>query len=265
MTEGNAPRTPLLTPEEIATMRAMNLDPAALEAEAAAAPAPAPVAAPRREHSLRYLLVALAFGLAMLGMVGLNYFQSQSAQKQSMNQMQTALVRLESRLAQAAAKRDSPAYIDAATITDAGALTTSGNIEARDGNFAKALGLFKAAIAADRSGRYTEEAHFRCAQCLFNMGEPLAAIEEYRLIIAEYRGGKFFAAATVEAARLLMDRREFLQARRLLYQLTAMQARMTGQDLACIEQAWFAIAACYEGEAGAVEQSHTSLTASLAQ
>ena len=57
-----------------------------------------------------------------------------------------------------------------------------------------------------------------------------------------------------------MTRRQYAQARRILYQILACRDRLTSDDRDCVELAYFTIARCYEGEAEEAAALRTAAT-----
>jgi Tfp pilus assembly protein PilF len=109
--------------------------------------------------------------------------------------------------------------------------------------------MYQAALSADLSGQYSDAAHFGLGMCYLRSGQETRALEEFQTVIVRYPGSPKYARAAVEGVRLLMKRRQFAAARRILYQLIGRSGGFAQEDRVCVEWAYYAIARSYEGEA----------------
>jgi len=126
------------------------------------------------------------------------------------------------------------------------------------GDAAEAMRLYRKAIEKDPAHQFSGEAHYRLALCLLESGRPEEALAELRLMVSQFRGSPYYTRATVRLAKLLKERGDYEQARRLLYQVVASRDGLTPEDQPYVEQASFEIAACLEQQAEAIEASRRS-------
>lgn len=132
-------------------------------------------------------------------------------------------------------------------------LLAAGNLDLRAGRTTAAVTAFRTAIKADARGQLADEAHFRLAECHLKLGAPDDALAEFLLVISGYPGSPFYPKALSESSRLLMKKKDYAQARRLLYQLLGCRGRLSPEDSAALTQAYFRVGECYEAEAASIK------------
>lgn len=142
-------------------------------------------------------------------------------------------------------------------------LLAAGNLDLRAERIEAAANSLRAAIKADANGQLADEAHFRLAECHIKQGARDEALAEFLLVVSGYPGSPFYPKALTESSRLLMAKREYAQARRLLYQLLACRGRVSPDDSATLTQAYFRIAETYEAEADMIKSQSAPTGADL--
>ena len=131
-------------------------------------------------------------------------------------------------------------------------LLATGNLDLRAGRITPALTAFRAAVKADARGQLADEAHFRLGECNLKLGATDDALAEFLLVTSGYPGSPYYPKALSESSRLLMKKKEYAQARRLLYQLLGCRGRLSPEDSAALTQTYFRIGECYEAEAASI-------------
>ena len=143
------------------------------------------------------------------------------------------------------------------TVEDLKNFVKLGDAHLLEGHIKEAQRLYLSAIDGDKAGRFTDGAHYGLGECYRKTNQPEKAAEEFRTVIMRFPGSPKYARAAVALGSLFMHQENYTQARRLYYCVLARKGRFTADDAGCVEQAYYAIAKCYEGEAAGVERSRT--------
>lgn len=144
---------------------------------------------------------------------------------------------------------------NAATSETFSSLMAKAHIDFHNRDYRSAAEGYQEAIAADETKTKSDEAHYHLGVCLNRMNDPEHAMEEFLTVVAIFPGSGYFARSALEAARMQMEKQHFGQARRLLYQLLGAKDRYKGEEKDCLEEAYFLLAECLEGEAAVIEAS----------
>jgi len=199
-------------------------------------------------HAAVFLLAAMLPVGAMGWFLSTRYTVTHTAAK---IEMQQALDDMEKRLSTQNATKLLTAEEQAARTTaeDVNALVRVGNGLYAEGKFAEARRVFQSAIEKDVLGRFTDEAHYGLGLCLLKAKDDAAALEEFRTVVMRFPGSRKYARASMEAARMYMQQKSYVHARRLLYQMIGCRYRFEAEDQECVEWARYAIGKCFEEDA----------------
>ena len=125
-----------------------------------------------------------------------------------------------------------------------------GHTRYREGRFNDARRMYQAAVDADTSEQFSDEARYGLGMCFLKAGQSEEALAQFNVVVSRFPGSKKYARASVELARLLMARQRYSRARRLLYRVIGCRDRFGSDGQECVEWAYYGIAKCYEGEGG---------------
>lgn len=236
---------------------------AAVSATAGPAGVPAPVMAPGGSFHLRPLHAAIFVLAAMLPAVLTGWILSSRTAatqrattaefKQSIKEMEKRLALLKARELNISAER----MTQRLTVEDLKNLVKLGDAHFQEGHIAQAQSLYESALEGDKSGKYTDGAHYGLGMCYLKQKEPKKAIAAFRTVVTRYPGSRKLARASVELGALLMKDEYYTQARRLYYNVIGCKDRFGADDLPYVEQAYYAIAKCYQGEVAAIARSRS--------
>jgi tetratricopeptide (TPR) repeat protein len=200
------------------------------------------------------LILAVAAASASVAL----YWSSRSAfsggQRAAFEDLQRSLERMEGRIAASdargagAAARENPS---ARSAPENSGLLDAANLRYREGQFQEAAASFHDAM--DMKLTFTDETHYRYAQCLLKTNQFESALVEFQTVETAFPGSPYFASAAMETAQLLFQKKSYGQARRALYELMAARDRLSPADKAGVERAYFFVAQCYEAEAESLE------------
>ncbi|HLG29496.1 MAG TPA: tetratricopeptide repeat protein, partial [Candidatus Brocadiales bacterium] len=90
---------------------------------------------------------------------------------------------------------------------------------------------------------------YRLGECYQKLGRLDEAITAYRNIITEHFQSLYQVRATLKEGECLVDKGDFLKARKLLFALVAQEARYSDEDKGFVAEAYYKIAESYMKEA----------------
>ncbi len=104
---------------------------------------------------------------------------------------------------------------------------------------------------ANQSTPSTDEdlVQYRLGECYQKLGRLDEAITAYRNIITEHFQSLYQVRATLKEGECLVDKGDFLKARKLLFALAAQEARYSDEDKGFVAEAYYKIAESYMKEA----------------
>jgi len=228
------------------------------ETESPAIPEPeaAPPAHPRPERQARPTggaMVAIAI-VAVAALAFVLTFQNTVAMRrhrQAQREVQVEIVRLtravkETRLQVLKVQERKPAEDRPA---DYRYYLERGNTQFEMGKYAQALIEYRNAIEAAPSLKFGDQAHYRLALSMLQVGRTQPAKSAFATVVEEFPSSACYGPSLYELAVILMHEKRHDQARRLLYQLMATKDGLPDEAQVYVERAHYAIARCYEAEA----------------
>ena len=96
----------------------------------------------------------------------------------------------------------------------------------RSGRFDEAAASYRAALVLQPQGELSDEAHYRLGLHALEDEDKDAAADHFRKVVIGTPGSRYFARAGTALADLLVQRREFASARRLLYTVIGARNRL---------------------------------------
>jgi len=208
-------------------------------------------------HAAVFLVVAMV-PAALTGWILSS--RTTAAQRASIGEFKKTISEMEKRLALIKARElgiSEEKMRQRLTIEDLKNFVKLGDAHLLEGHIKEAQRLYLSAIDGDKAGKYTDGAHYGLGMCYLKTDQPEKAAEEFRAVVTRFPGSPKYGRAAVALGELLMRQENYTQARRLYYRVLARKDRFTADDAGCVEQAYYAIAKCYEGEAAAVERSRS--------
>ena len=149
------------------------------------------------------------------------------------------------------------------TLDDYSRLTKVGSTLFRSGQYEEAAKSYRAALKLYPTGNFSDEAHYHLGLCLLKGAEPDEAAKEFRAVVTHTPGSRYYARSAVEMSELLIQKKNFVQARRLLYMVLGSRDRLDADEREALERTYYAIARCFEGEAETIEAMHAGSVTSL--
>jgi tetratricopeptide (TPR) repeat protein len=225
--------------------------------EVATAAAPAKPATPPRVLSVFIVALAALAPAAIIYVTMSN--QATIQQRAVMAEFHQSMAGIESKLASLQMVEKDARTVIAGSMEPVTylSLLSEGNLQFQQGDFQAAARSYQAAISMDTDGTMGDEAHYRLALCLLKQEARDPALQEFLTIVRSHPGSGFFGRCCTGAARILMERGQFAQARRFLYMAIGARERLKGDDCSALEEAQFAMAECFEAEAASIEASRS--------
>lgn len=209
--------------------------------------------------------VALVLILAVAVML-LIVSRQQASQKAFLSEFQRSMSTVAAKLSNAQSQTG-PALVGGDPTSDAlddySRLTQVGNTLFRSGQFEEAAESYRAALKLDPTGRFSDEARYHLGRCLLNADKPDEAVKEFRAVVTHTPGSRYYARSAVEMSELLIQKKNFVQARRLLYMVLGSRGRLDADEREALERTYYAIARCFEGEAETIEAMHAGSATGL--
>ena len=207
------------------------------------------------------LVLILALGV-MLFIIS----RQQASQKAFLNEFQHSMSQVAANLSNVQPETG-PASLGGAstpeTLDDYSRLTKVGSTLFRSGQYEEAAKSYRAALKLYPTGNFSDEAHYHLGLCLLKGAEPDEAAKEFRAVVTHTPGSRYYARSAVEMSELLIQKKNFVQARRLLYMVLGSRDRLDADEREALERTYYAIARCFEGEAETIEAMYAGSVTSL--
>ena len=208
--------------------------------------------------------IALAASLVMGAAVSYRY---EIAQKQMIDRFADSVDRLESRLVATSLTEtssvDEPANVPK-TFDDYTLALDQANAHFQEGHFQDAAKVYQEALKAFPSGSLSDLAHYRLGLCLVKLDRVSTAAEHFRVVTDSFQGSHYYGRAAIKLAESLIAEQKFAQARRILYSVIGARDRLATEDQESLENAFYALARTFEGEAEVIEAMNAPHVSNLA-
>lgn len=214
-------------------------------------------------HIFLFILLAL---LPVASVAVVLSIRHETAQKNLYEGFERQLRQMEKRLTLLKAADRESSYVaeeSSDPVGDFKSLVEQGNSYFADGKYDEACRTYQAAIESAPSDAVSSEARYNLGTCLAKAAKDDEAREQFRMLLSGPPGGPHYAHAALQMAQLLVKKKDYSQARRLLYQVVAVRDRLAPDELACVERAYYGIARCFDEGGRIVKKARlSSVTAS---